>query len=147
MCRTIIKNNVNEYAERQTSTKRTEQEMHKLNEQGDGLSPHFTEKDHKIVLGDPPFRCFFYWSLCIYYYSTHPSRRVDTFMSAWQGRCTKSLCTGSNGDGWQWGKLGTCLPWGPQWANPGTCMTAYQISTLCSASCECNLCIYSESSY
>lgn len=30
-----------------------------LNEQGDGLSPHFTEKDHKIVIGDPPFRCFF----------------------------------------------------------------------------------------
>lgn len=60
MCRNIIKNNVNEYAERQNGTNRTEQEMHKLNKQGDGLTPHFTEKDHKIVVGDPPFRCFFY---------------------------------------------------------------------------------------
>lgn len=51
VCRSIIK--------RQNGTNRTEQEMHKLNEQGDGLSPHFTEKDHKIVIGDPPFRCFF----------------------------------------------------------------------------------------
>lgn len=50
---------MNEYAERQNGTNSTEQEMHKLNERGDGLSPHFTEKDHEIVIGDPPFRCFF----------------------------------------------------------------------------------------
>lgn len=87
----------------------------------------------------------FYTSFCdaVGRHRRHPPSwvfdRADAPSHCWPGQVEKS--------GWQWGDQGTCLPWGPQWADPGTCRTANQISTLCSASCECNLCIRSESSY